>query len=93
MGKNTRPFRYDLNQIPCNYTVGVTKRFKRLDQIDRVVEELWMEIRDIIHKAVIRTISKKNKCKKTTRLSEDALQIAEVRREVKGKEEKEDISI
>ena len=69
--------------------MGVTKRFERLDQIDRVVEELWMEVRDIVQDTVIKTIPKKNKCKQTKWLSEDALQIAEERREVKGKEEKE----
>ena len=92
VGKPTRPFMYDLNQIPYDCTVEVTNRFKGLDLIE-CLKNLWMEVCDIIQEAVIRTISKKNKCKKTTRLAEDALQIAEVRREVKGKEEKEDISI
>ena len=72
----------------------VTNSFKRLDQIDRVLEVLWIEIRDIVHEAVIRAIPKGGgECKKTTWLSEDALQIVEGRREVKGKEKKEDISI
>ena len=62
--KTTRPFKYDLNQIPYDYTVGVINRFKGLDLIDRVPEELWMEVHDIVQKAVIKTIPKKKKCKK-----------------------------
>ena len=89
VGKTTRPFRYDLNQIPYDYTVEVTNRFKGLDLIDRVPEELWTEVRDIVQKAVIKTILKKKKCKKAKWLSEEALQIAEKGREVKGKGEKE----
>ena len=89
VGKTTRPFRYDLNQISYNYTVGVTNRFKGLDLIDRVPEELWTEVPDIVQKAVIKTIPKKKKCKKTKWLSEEALQIAEKSREAKGKGEKE----
>ena len=88
VGKTTRPFRYDLNQIPYDYTVEVTNRFKRLDLIDRVPEELWMEFCNILQKAVIKTAPKKNKCKKARWLSEEALQIAEKRREAKGKGEK-----
>ena len=88
VGKTTRPFRYDLNQIPYDYTVEVTDRFKGLDLIDRVPEELWTEVCDILQEAVIKTISKKKKCKKAKWLSEEALQIAEKRREVKGKGEK-----
>ena len=65
VGKTTRPFRYDLNQIPYDYTVKVTNRFKELDLIDRVPEELWTEVRDIVWEAVIKTIPKKKKCKKT----------------------------
>ena len=76
VGKSTRPSRYDLNKIPCNYTVEVTNRFKGLDLIDRVPEELWMEVHDIVQKAVIKTISKKKKCKKAKWLSEEALQTA-----------------
>ena len=87
-GKTTRPFRYDLNQIPYDYTVEVTNRFKGLDLIDRVTEELWTEIHDIVQEAVIKTIPKKNKCKEAKWLSEEALQIAVNRREVKGKGEK-----
>jgi len=88
VGKTTRPFRYDLNQIPYNYTVEVTNRFKGLDLIDRVPEELWMEIYDIVQEAVIKTISKKKKCKKAKWFSEEALQIAE-NRKVKDNGEKE----
>ena len=89
VGKITRPFRYDLNRIPYNYTVEVTNRFKGLDLIDRVPEELWTEVHNIVQEAVIKTISKKKKCKKAKWLSEEALQIAEKRREAKGKGEKE----
>ena len=89
VGKTSRPFRYDLNQIPYDYTVEVRNRFKGLDLIDRVPEELWMEVRDIVQEAGIKTIPKKKKCKKPEWLSEEALQIAEKRREVKGKDEKE----
>ena len=89
MGKTTRPFRYDLNQIPYNYTVEVRNRFKGLDLIDRVPEEPWMEVHDIVQEAGIKTISKKKKYKKAKWLSEEALQIAEKRREAKGKGEKE----
>ena len=88
VGKTTRPFRYDLNLIPCNYTVEVTSRFKGLDLIDRVPEELWMEVCDIVQEAVIKTISKKKKCKKVKLLSEEAIQIDE-KREAKVKGEKE----
>ena len=63
VGKTTRPFRYDLNQIPYDYTVEVTNRFKGSDQIDRVPEELWTEVPDIVQEAVIKTIPKKKKCK------------------------------
>ena len=63
-GKTARPFRYDLNQIPYDYTVKVRNRFKGLDLIDRVPDELWMEVRDIVQEAEIKTISKKKKCKK-----------------------------
>ena len=77
VGKTARPFRYDLNQIPSDYTVEVPNRLKGLDLIDRVPEELWMEVCDIVQEAVIKTIPKKNKCKKTKWLSEEALQIAE----------------
>ena len=89
MGKTTSPFRYDLNQIPNDYTVEVRNRFKELDLIDRVPDELWMEVRDIAQEAGIKTIPKKKKCKKAKWLSEEALQIAEKRREAKSKGEKE----
>ena len=81
VGKTTRPFRYDPNKIPYNYTVGVRNRFKGLDLIERVPEELWMEVRDMVQEAGIKAIPKKKKCKKAKRLSEEALQIAEKRRE------------
>ena len=89
VGKTIRPFRYDLNQIPYDYTVEVTNRFKGLDLIDRVPEELWMEVCDIVQEAVIKTIPKKKKCRKEQWLSEEALQIAVRRRETKGKGGKE----
>ena len=79
---------YDLNQIPYNYTMEVTNRFKGLTLIHRVPKELWTEVRDI-QEAVIKTIPKKKKCKKAKWLSDEALQIAEKRREAKGKGEKE----
>ena len=87
--KTTRPFRYNLNQNPYDYTVEVTNRFKGLDLLGRVPEELWMEIGDIVPEAVMKTIPKKKKCKKAEWLSEEALQIGVKRREVKGKGEKE----
>ena len=89
VGEITRPFKYDIKQIPYNYTVKVTNRFKGLDLIDRVPEELQMEVRDIIQEAVIKTIPKKKKCKKAKWLSEKGLQIAEKRIDLKGKGEKE----
>ena len=89
VGETTRPFRYDQNQIPYDNTVAVTNRFKGLDLIDRVPEELWREVCDIVQEAVIKTIPKKTKCKKAKWLSVEALQIAEKRREAKGKGEKE----
>jgi len=89
VGRTARPLRYDLNQIPYNYTVEVTNRFKELDLIDRVLDELWTEVRDIVQEAGIKTIPKKKKCKKAKWLSEEALQIAMNRREAKGKGEME----
>ena len=89
IGETTRPFRYDLNQIPYNYKLEVTNRFKGLDLINRLPEELWTEVRDTVQEAVIKTIPKKKKCKMAKWLSEEALQIAEKRKEVKGKGEKE----
>ena len=82
--KSIRPFRYDLNQIPCDYTVEVTNRFKELDLINRVPEELWMEVHDIIQETGIKTINMGKKCKKAKWLFEEALQIA-----VKSRGEKE----
>ena len=89
VGKVIRPFRYDLNQILYDYTVEVTNRFKGLDLIDTMPEELWTEVHDIVQEAVFKTIPKKKECKKAKWLSEKALQIAEKRREAKGKGEKE----
>ena len=77
------------NQIPYDYTVEVRNRFRGLDLIDTVPEELWMEVHDIVQEAVIKTIPKKKKCKKSKWLSEEASQIAEKRREAKGKREKD----
>ena len=89
VGKTTRPFRYDLNQIPYNYTVEVRNRFKGLDLIVRVPEEIWTEVHDIVQETGSKTIPKKKKCKKAKWLSEKALQIAVKRSKVKGKGEKE----
>ena len=89
MEKTTRPFRYDLNQIPYDYTMEVRNRFKGLDLMDRMLDELWMEIHDIVEEIEIKTIPKKKKCKKAKWLSEEALQIAVKRWEAKGKGEKE----
>ena len=89
VGKTARPFKYDLNQIPYDYTVEVRNRFKGLDLIDRVPDELWMEVHDIVQETGIKTIPKKKKCKKTKWLSEEALQIAVKRREAKSKGERE----
>ena len=86
MGKTTRPFRYDLNQIPYDYTVEVTDLRDHL--VDRVPDELWTEVHDIVQETGIKTIPKKQKCKKAKWLSEEALQIAVKRREMKSKGEK-----
>ena len=91
--KTTRPFRYDLNQIPYDYTVEVRNRFKGLDLIDRVPDELWMEVHDIVQETGIKTIPKKKKYKKAKQLSEEALEIAVKRREEKSKVERKDIPI
>ena len=87
--KTTRPFRYDLNQIPYDYIVEVRNRFKGLDQIDRVPDELWMEVHDIVQETGIKTIPMEKKCKKAKWLSGEALHIAVKRREAKSKGEKE----
>ena len=89
VGKTTRPFRYDLNQITYDYTVKVRNRFKGLDQIDRVPDELRMEVRDIVQETEIKTIPMEKKCKKAKWLSGEALQIAVNKREAKSKGEKE----
>ena len=91
MGETTRPFRYDLNQIPCYYTVELMNKFKGLDLVDRVPEELWTEVqnRGLGQEVVTKTIIKKKKCKKAKWLSEEVLQIAKERREAKRKRERE----
>ena len=88
VGKTTRPFRYDLNQIPYDHTVDVRNRFKGLDLIDRVPDELWTEVRDIVQETERKTIPMEKKCKKAKWLSGEALQIAEKRREVKNQRRK-----
>ena len=85
VGKTTRPFRYDLNQIPYDYTVEVRNRFNGLVLIDRVPDELWTEVHDIVEYTGIKTIPMGKKCKKAKWLSEEALQIAVKSRDVKGK--------
>ena len=89
VGKTTRPFRYDLNQIPYDYTVEVRNRFKGLDLIDRVPDELWNAVRDIVQETGIKTIPMEKKCKKAKWLSEEASQRAVKRRKAKSKREKE----
>ena len=93
MGKTTRPLRYDLNQIPYDYTVETRNRFKGLDLIDGVPDELWNEVRDIVQETGIKTIPMEKKCKKAKWLSGEALQRAVKRRETKDKREKERYSI
>ena len=93
VGKTTRPFRYDLNQIPYDYTVEVRNTFKGVDLIDRVPDELWMEVPGIVQETVIKTIPMEKKCKKAKWLSEEALQIAVKRREAKSKGQRKDIRI
>ena len=93
MEKTTRPFRYDLNQISCDYTVEVRNRFKGLDLIDRVPDELRMEVGDTVQETGIKILLMEKKCKKAKWLSEEAFQIAVKRREVKSKGENENISI
>ena len=89
VGKTTRPFTYDLDQIPYDYTVEVGNRFKGLDLIDRVPDELWTEVCDIVQETGIKTIPQKKKCQRAKWLSEEALQRAVKRREVNSKGEKE----
>ena len=89
VGKTTRPSRYDLSKIPYDYTVEVRNRFKGLDLIDRVPDELWMEVCDLVQETGIKTTPIEKKCKKAKWLSGEALQIAVKRREAKSKGEKE----
>ena len=91
VGKNTRPFRYDLNQIPYDYIMEVRNRFKGLDLIDRMPEELWTEVCNIVQEAVIETIPKRKKCKKAKRLSEEALRMLRKEEKQKAKEKRKDI--
>ena len=91
--KTARPFRYDLNQIPYDYTVEVRNRFKALDLIDRVPDELWNEVRDIVQETGIKIIPMEKKYTKAKWLSGEALQIAVKRREAKSQGEKERYSI
>ena len=93
VGKTTRPFKYDLNQIYYDYTVEVTNKFKGIYPLDRVPEELWTEVCDTVQEAGIKTISKKKKCKKAKWLPDEALQITVKRRESKGKGERKDMPI
>ena len=93
VGKTTRTFKYDLNQIPYDYTVEVINRFMELDLIDRVPDELWTEVHDIVQETGIKTIPMEKKCKKAKWLSGEALQIAVKRREVKAKEKRKVIPI
>ena len=93
VGKTTRPFKYDLNQIPYDYTVEVRNRFKGLDLIDRVPDELWTEVHDIVQETGIKTIPKKKKCENAKWLSEEALQIAVKRGKRKAKGKRKDIPI
>ena len=93
VGKTTRPFTYDLNQIPYDYTVEVRNRFKGLDPIDRVPDELWTEVHDIVQETGIKTIHMEKKFKKVKWLSEKALQIAVQEEKQKAREQRKDISI
>ena len=93
VGKTTRPFRSDLNQIPYDYTVEVRNRFKGLDLIDRVPDELRTEVRDIVQETGLKTIPMEKKCKKAKWLSGEALQIAVKEEKQKAKEKRKDINI
>ena len=93
VGNTARPFRNDLNQIPYDYTVGVRNRYKGLELIDRVPDELWNEVRDIVQETGIKTIPKAKKCKKAKWLSEEALKISVKEEKQKAKEKRKDISI
>ena len=92
VGKTTRPFRYDLNQIPYDYTVEVTNRFKGLDLVDRVPEEIQMEVHNIVQEAVTKTIPKKKKCKKAKWLSEEALHTMQEEEKEKARKKGKDTS-
>ena len=92
-GKTTRPFRYDLNKIPYDYTVEVTNRFKGFNLIDRVPEELWMEVRDIVQEAVIKTIPKQKKCKKANGCLRRSYKQLRKEEKQRAKEKRKDISI
>ena len=89
VGKTSKPFRYDLNQIPYDYTVEGMNRVKELDLVDRMPEELWMEVCNIVQEVASKSIPKKKKCKKAKCLYKESLEIAENRRKVKNKEESE----
>ena len=91
VGETARPFKYDLNQIPYDYTVEVTNKFKGLDLLDRLPEELSTEVSDIVQETGIKTIPKKKKCKKAKWLPEAGLHIVEERREAKARETGKDI--
>ena len=91
VGKSSRPFRNDLNQISYDYTMEMTSRFMGLDLIDKVLEELRMEVHDIVQEAMIKTIPKNKKCKKAKWLSEEALQTAVKEEKLKAKEKRKDI--
>ena len=91
VGKTTRPFRYDLNQIPYDYTVEVRNRFKGLDLVDRVPDELWTKVRDTVQETGIKTSPKKKNAKKAKWLSGEALQIAVKKEKQKAKEKRKDI--
>ena len=93
VGKTTRPSRYDLNQIPYDYTVEMINRFKKIDLIDRVPDELWTEVRDIVQETGIKTIPMEKKCKKAKWLSGEALQTAMKEEMQKAKEKRKDVSI
>ena len=93
VGRTTRSSRFDLNQIPYDYTVEVRNRFQGLDLIDRVPKELWMEVYNIVQEAVTKTTPKKKKCKQTKWLTEEALQVAEEKEKQKAKEKRKDLPI
>ena len=91
VGKTSRPFKYDLNQSPYDYTVELTNRVKGSDTVDRLPEELWVEVCTVVKEEVTKSIPQKKQCKKPKRLSEEALQIAEKRKEAKGKGQRKDM--